>query len=37
LKKILALKYGSDREGYTEAKTSFIKSIVTKATYKHKK
>lgn len=36
LKKRLALKYGSDREGYTEAKTSFIKSIVTKATYKHK-
>ena len=37
LKKRLALKYSSDREGYTEAKTSFIKSIVTKATYKHKK
>lgn len=31
LKKRLATKYGSDREGYTEAKTSFIKSIVAKA------
>jgi len=36
LKKRLALKYGSDREGYTEAKTSFIKTIVTKATHEHK-
>lgn len=31
LKKRLASKYGSDREGYTEAKTSFIESIVAKA------
>jgi len=31
LKKALADKYGSDREGYTEAKTSFIKSVVLKA------
>ena len=36
LKKRLALKYGSNREGYTEAKTSFIKSIVAKATHKTK-
>jgi GrpB-like predicted nucleotidyltransferase (UPF0157 family) len=35
LKKRLALKYGSDREGYTEAKTSFIKSILAKATRKN--
>ena len=34
LKKKLASKYGSDREGYTEAKTSFIESIVAKALYK---
>lgn len=31
LKKELASKYGSNREGYTEAKTSFIESIVAKA------
>jgi len=31
LKKELASKYGSDREGYTNAKTSFIDSIVIKA------
>lgn len=31
LKKELASKYGSDREGYTNAKTSFIDSIVAKA------
>jgi GrpB-like predicted nucleotidyltransferase (UPF0157 family) len=31
LKKRLASEYGSDREGYTEAKTSFIKSVVTEA------
>jgi len=31
LKKRLAREYGSDREGYTEAKTSFIESIVAKA------
>ncbi len=31
LKKRLALEYGSDREGYTEAKTYFIESIVSKA------
>ena len=31
LKKALADKFGSDREGYTEAKTSFIKSMITKA------
>jgi len=30
LKRKLASKYGSDREGYTEAKTSFIESIVAK-------
>ena len=34
LKKKLASEYGSDREGYTEAKTSFIESIVAKALYK---
>jgi GrpB-like predicted nucleotidyltransferase (UPF0157 family) len=33
LKKELASKYGSNREGYTEAKTSFIESIVAKAIY----
>jgi GrpB-like predicted nucleotidyltransferase (UPF0157 family) len=31
LKKKLASEYGSDREGYTEAKTSFIESVVVKA------
>ena len=31
LKKRLAAKYGSDRVGYTEAKTSFIESIVAQA------
>jgi GrpB-like predicted nucleotidyltransferase (UPF0157 family) len=31
LKKRLASEYGSDREGYTEAKTSFIESVVAKA------
>lgn len=31
LKKELAEKFGSDREGYTDAKTSFIESAVTKA------
>ncbi len=31
LKKRLADKYGSDREGYTEAKTSFIESVVANA------
>jgi GrpB-like predicted nucleotidyltransferase (UPF0157 family) len=31
LKKKLASEYGSDREGYTEAKTQFIESIVAKA------
>jgi GrpB-like predicted nucleotidyltransferase (UPF0157 family) len=31
LKKELASKYGSNREGYTEAKTSFIESIIAKA------
>ena len=31
LKKKLAIKYGSDREGYTNAKTSFIESVVSKA------
>jgi GrpB-like predicted nucleotidyltransferase (UPF0157 family) len=31
LKKQLAVKYHLDREGYTEAKTSFITSIVSKA------
>ncbi len=31
LKKELAVKYGSDREGYTDAKTSFIRSIIDRA------
>ena len=31
LKKELAAKYGSDRIGYTNAKTSFIKSVITRA------
>ena len=31
LKKELASKYGSNREAYTEAKTSFIQSVVAKA------
>jgi len=31
LKKKLASKYGSDREGYTEAKTQFIESVVKEA------
>ena len=31
LKKQLAVEYGKNREGYTEAKTSFIESIVVKA------
>ncbi len=31
LKRRLASEYGTDREGYTEAKTSFIESIVAKA------
>ena len=31
LKKKLADKYGSDRIGYTEAKSEFIESVVTKA------
>lgn len=31
LKKKLAAEYGSDREGYTDAKTSFIESTVAKA------
>ena len=31
LKKRLASKFGSNREGYTEAKTSFIESVVAKA------
>lgn len=31
LKKALADKYGLDREGYTDAKTSFIESVVAKA------
>lgn len=31
LKKRLANEYGSDRESYTEAKTSFIESVVSKA------
>jgi GrpB-like predicted nucleotidyltransferase (UPF0157 family) len=34
LKKKLASEYGSDREGYTEAKTSFIESTVAKALHK---
>ena len=34
LKRRLASKYGSDREGYTEAKTPFIESIVAKALHK---
>ena len=31
LKKDLAGKFGSDRDGYTEAKTSFIESVIAKA------
>ena len=31
LKQELATKYGSNREGYTEAKTTFIESIITRA------
>ncbi|MDH5787647.1 MAG: GrpB family protein, partial [Candidatus Bathyarchaeota archaeon] len=31
LKKKLAIKYGSNRVGYTDAKTSFIESIITQA------
>jgi GrpB-like predicted nucleotidyltransferase (UPF0157 family) len=31
LKRQLASQYGTDREGYTEAKTPFIESIVAKA------
>ncbi|MCK4478120.1 GrpB family protein [Candidatus Bathyarchaeota archaeon] len=31
LKKRLATQYGSDREEYTEAKTSFIESVIAKA------
>ena len=31
LKKRLANEYGSDHEGYTESKTSFIESVVAKA------
>jgi GrpB-like predicted nucleotidyltransferase (UPF0157 family) len=31
LKKELAAKYGSDREGYTEAKTPFIEPVVARA------
>lgn len=33
LKKELAVKHGPDREGYTEAKTPFIESIVSRAKY----
>ena len=31
LKKKLATEYGNNREGYTDAKTSFIESVVTRA------
>ena len=31
LKKDLAARYGADRDGYTEAKTEFIKSVVARA------
>jgi GrpB-like predicted nucleotidyltransferase (UPF0157 family) len=31
LKKELAAKYGSNRDGYTDAKTPFIESVVAKA------
>jgi len=31
LKKRLAYKYSSDREGYTEAKTSFVESVIERA------
>lgn len=31
LKKKLASKHGTDREGYTEAKTSFIQTVIAKA------
>jgi GrpB-like predicted nucleotidyltransferase (UPF0157 family) len=36
LKKELAAKHGSNREAYTEAKTSFIESVVAKADSKKK-
>ena len=36
LKKKLAREYGSDREGYTEAKTQFIESIVARARTENK-
>lgn len=36
LKKGLASEYGSNREGYTEAKNQFIKSITTQAIQKEK-
>jgi len=35
LKKRLAREYGSDRTGYTEAKTLFIESVVAKARAEH--
>jgi len=31
LKKRLATRFGSDREGYTGAKTTFIESIISQA------
>jgi GrpB-like predicted nucleotidyltransferase (UPF0157 family) len=31
LKKELAAKFGADRDGYTEAKTSYIESVIAKA------
>lgn len=34
LKRRLASEYGSDRLGYTEAKTSFIEAVVSKALLK---
>ncbi|NIN67241.1 MAG: GrpB family protein, partial [Anaerolineae bacterium] len=31
LKKKMAVKYGSDRIGYTDSKTSFIESVISRA------
>lgn len=36
LKKKLAAKYGTDRDGYTDAKTRFITAVTTKAGFRPK-
>lgn len=36
LKKRLAVEYGSNREGYTNTKTSFIESVIAKASVERK-